>query len=83
MVRLLLDHGARVNASSDAGVTPLHEAALAGDAVLVRLLLEHGAIREMRDRRGRTPADVAAACEFGEVVAILRTPLPSLPGGGR
>jgi len=58
-VRRLLDAGARVNARQSGGHTPLHEAALGGDAEVVRLLLAAGADPETGNHEGQTPADVA------------------------
>src|SRR2546425_13007288 len=55
----LLDAGARVNARQSGGHTPLHEAALGGDAEVVRLLLAAGADPETGNHEGQTPADVA------------------------
>jgi ankyrin repeat protein len=43
MTRLLLAHGAEVNARQHGGFTPLHAAAQDGDRANVALLLEHGA----------------------------------------
>ena len=59
LMRRLLDAGARVNARQSGGHTPLHEAALGGDAEVVRLLLAAGADPETGNHEGQTPADVA------------------------
>ena len=58
LMRRLLDAGARVNARQSGGHTPLHEAALGGDAEVVRLLLAAGADPETGNHEGQTPADV-------------------------
>jgi ankyrin repeat protein len=43
VVRVLLEHGANVNAEDNEGRTPLHSAADFGTAEVVYMLLEHGA----------------------------------------
>lgn len=69
VVRLLLDHGADVNARTLAGVetgafmrdvrtrgeTPLHRAAAYADRATIELLLERGADREATDAHGDSP----------------------------
>jgi len=55
IVRLLLEHGAAVNAKEEAGVTPLHEVSWRINWKLVHLLLEHGADVNAKDKRNRTP----------------------------
>ena len=73
--RLLLRHGARLDARDGAGSTPLHIAARPWwreNAALVALLLDAGADRDARDNRGRAPAEVAAAAGFADSVALLR-----------
>jgi hypothetical protein len=57
-VRLLLDHGADVNATGANGSTLLHQSVNRGPA-FVRLLIEHGAKLDAKDSSGRTPLDVA------------------------
>ena len=69
VLRLLLDHGAEVNAKTLPGVetgafmrdvrtrgeTPLHRAAAYADRATIELLLERGADREARDAHGDSP----------------------------
>jgi len=61
VIRLLLDRGVDVNASPPGShwtFTPLHTAAIQGQAQAVGLLLEHGADRTIRDTRHQgTPLD--------------------------
>jgi uncharacterized protein len=69
--RLLLEHGADVNARQEGGGTPLHSAAFHGDRALADLLLEHGADPDARSDDGKTPADVAAEKGHDELAALL------------
>jgi uncharacterized protein len=71
--RLLLDHGAEVNAPREGGGTPLHSAAFHGDVELAELLLERGAEAVLADDEGRTAADVAAEKGHEELAARLRS----------
>jgi uncharacterized protein len=70
--RLLIAHGADVNARQAGGYTPLHEAAGNGDVELARLLLEAGADREARKDDGQTPADVADEHGHRPALDVLR-----------
>jgi Ankyrin repeats (3 copies) len=58
-VRVLLKHGADVNAAMDNGSTALIEAAGYGYADSVRLLLDAGAKPDVRDRDGYTALNAA------------------------
>ena len=57
--KLLLDLGADVNASNEAGQTSLHAAAAIGANGVVRFLVERGAGVDAKTRQGRTPLDEA------------------------
>jgi hypothetical protein len=59
--RVLLAHGADVNARSDDLSTPLHVAANFGMVEVVRVLLEHGASVGAEDGEGRTPFQLASS----------------------
>jgi FOG: Ankyrin repeat len=61
MMKLLLDHGAGVNARQQLGYTALHTAAQLGDAVMLDFLLAAGADPRATGDDGKTPADLAAA----------------------
>ncbi len=65
-VRLLVDHGAAVDAGDDDGVTPLHVAARRGEAEIVEILASANA--EVLDQGGNRPLDYAAY--FGKAEAF-------------
>jgi ankyrin repeat protein len=72
MVQLLLDHGALVTAQNQNGGTPLHDAALGGNADVVTLLLDHGSVIDERELdSGATPLMMAASMGRLEVVKLL------------
>jgi len=73
LVRLLLSHGASVNAKSKTtGSTPLHRAVSTRRKDLVRLLLKHGANVQATTYTGRTPRDIALKTKQMEIVRLLR-----------
>jgi ankyrin repeat protein len=86
VVRLLVDHGANVNARTipgretgafmrdvrTKGETPLHRAAAYGDAATIELLLASGADREARDANGDSPLSWASEhLRPGSILALL------------
>jgi cytohesin len=68
MAKLLLDHGADVNARDGQKETPLHQAA--GGAV-ARVLLERGAKPDVVSERRETPMQTAASRDRKGVIAVL------------
>jgi ankyrin repeat protein len=70
-VRLLLEHGASVNACSPQGRTALHYAAAAGFTRVVEVLLDHGADVSATDRQGATALSMARAAGKTATVALL------------
>ena len=71
VARLLLEHGADVNARINRGSTTLHVAASYGRVEVVRVLLEHGANLDAEDNKGRTPLHEAADNGRAEIVRML------------
>ena len=86
VVKLLIEHGAEVNARTlpgretgafmrdvrTKGETPLHRAAAYADAATIELLLDHGADREARDANGDSPLGWAIEhLRPGEILALL------------
>jgi uncharacterized protein len=70
-VRLLLEHGAPVNARQQSGWVPIHAAAQNGDRLMVELLLKHGADPTLANADGKTPAAVARDKGHHEISALL------------
>ena len=58
VARVLLEHGADVNACDNRNSTPLHQAVRTKRVEVVRVLLEHGASVDAEDGEGRTPFQV-------------------------
>ena len=71
LVKVLLEHGAEVNARSSQGATPLDDAALKGRVEVARLLLQHGADVKARNSYGGTPLHDAALGGHADVVELL------------
>jgi ankyrin repeat protein len=72
VVRLLLEHGADINAQDQSGRTLLHVASYGGALEVMRLLLEHGADVEVKGNDGMTALQEAADGGYDEVVKLLR-----------
>ena len=58
-VDLLLRHGASVQCSDNAGMTPLHWAAVKGSKACIKHLVEAGADLNAKEGQGKTPRDMA------------------------
>jgi ankyrin repeat protein len=72
VVRVLLEHGAKLDARNATGGTPLHDAALAGQTAVVELLLDKGAAINAKDTEGgETPLHRAASWNRGLTVELL------------
>jgi ankyrin repeat protein len=59
-IRLLLDHGADIDAQDNDHATSLHVASHYGCVKGAQLLLELGANVDLEDKEGRTPFQVAS-----------------------
>jgi ankyrin repeat protein len=70
--RILLEHGASVNARQHGGNTALHSAGFRGDRELAELLLAHGADASAKNDEGQTAADMARSRGSSQVSALLR-----------
>jgi len=71
VARLLLEHGADVNAIGKSGWTPLHVAAVNGRMAIVRLLLEHGADVDVIDNYDQTPSDRARQVGYEGIARVI------------
>ncbi|MBB5439603.1 ankyrin repeat protein [Pedobacter sp. AK017] len=71
LTKMLINAGAHVNVTQQAGFTPLHAAAQLGDVELIIILLEHGAEVDIRMEGGKLPADLAREKGFVEIAEIL------------
>jgi hypothetical protein len=58
-LKLLVEHGANVNAANDRGDTAMHGAAARGADLIVQFLADHGAKLNVKNKQNRTPLDVA------------------------
>ena len=58
-LRVLLDHGADIDAQRRSGWTALHDAADDDNLAIPKLLIERGARADIRNADGQTPLDVA------------------------
>lgn len=75
IAQLLLDHGAKLEATDWQGATPLHAAARNGHETMIRLLAERGADIHARDRNGfgaRYWAKWGGHVEAGRTLSALR-----------
>ena len=70
-VEHLLRQGANTEARSTNGVTPLMEAAEAGDISILSLLLDHGASATAKDEQGETALTKAARGGWVRIVKLL------------
>jgi ankyrin repeat protein len=73
VVKLLLDHGAEINArDQESGATPLAYAASLGRAEVVELLLDRGADAALKNIRGQTALELAEENNQKEITELLR-----------
>ena len=71
-VRMLLQHGAEVNAAGPKGRSALHYAAIGGYADSIELLLTSGADKKLQDATGLTPLDLALKKNHSQTIDLLR-----------
>jgi len=72
IVRLLIAHGAPLNARQEEGFAPLHSAAQNGSIEILNLLLDSGAEVNVRNAAGKTPLTLALAANHMDAAALLR-----------
>jgi ankyrin repeat protein len=72
VVKILLDHGANVNARNYDGMTPLMMASgMTGDAAVLELLLKNGADPKAKDHKGQTALSLAKQSGRSDKIQIL------------
>ena len=72
LIRLLLDHGASIDASDTwRGETALHDASSKGHITVVKLLLEHGANVDARSKSRWTPLHCTTMMGHPKIVELL------------
>lgn len=71
ILKMLLAHGARIDARNHIRQTPLFSAAIYDSAPAARVLLAHGAKVNARQDGGRTPLHWAALNGYCEVAKVL------------
>jgi ankyrin repeat protein len=72
-IRLLLEHGAAVDAAQAGGFTAIFSAAAANRRDLAELLIAHGADPHRKSDGGKTPADFARERGHDELAAWLES----------
>jgi ankyrin repeat protein len=71
-LKLFLQHTPSITNNRDKhGYTPLHVAAMAGNADCVRILLDAGADVQARDANGQTPIECTLKSDFGAIASLL------------
>jgi len=73
LCRLLIDHGANVNARQQGGFTPLHSAAQNGNLKMMQLFLSRGAEVNARTSQGITPLSFAKESKKEDVIRLLQS----------
>ena len=71
IAKLLVEHGALVNAEQEGGFTPLHAACQNGQAEMVKLLIEHGADVNAQSGEGRSALYFAREGSHTQVIEVL------------
>jgi len=70
-IRLIIQHGANINAQDKWGFTPLHHAIRSEQPKVIKLLIDHGVNINTKDQWGFTPLQYARQYQKTEVVNFL------------
>ena len=73
IVKLLISHGADINALDKELCTPLHLAIKANKFVITNLLLDAGAAVDIMNEKGETPLSMAKKCGWLAMFQVKRT----------
>jgi ankyrin repeat protein len=76
VARLLTEAGADLHVTDDEGRTPLHRAAITGDAELILAMIDGDADLLAIDKFGNTPLDVLLEHEHGRAIDMVRRKYP-------
>ena len=77
--RLLIEAGAALDVRDEAGLTPLHHAALNGYAECAKVLMNAHIDEGATNAAGQTALDLAVAAGQDEVAVVLRRGAPAEP----
>jgi ankyrin repeat protein len=72
MVRVLLTHGADINAQDKSGLTALMEAVIANSEETVSVLLDQGAEKTIKNNDGQTALDIALKAGNKNILTLLK-----------
>ncbi|XP_026686087.1 ankyrin-3-like isoform X2 [Diaphorina citri] len=72
MVRYLVENGANVNATTNLGYTPLHQASQQGRVLIIDLLLGAGAQPNATTNHGQTALNIAQKLGYISVIETLK-----------
>ena len=73
IMRLLLYHGANINATTTDGITSLSAACYIGNIEAVQLLLSKGANSSLKDKQGQSALDIARKYGNSDIVRAIET----------
>ncbi len=71
IVRLMVEHGADVNAQDETYLMPLHLASFSGSIKSVQALIEYGADVLAQDRRLMTPLHLASSWVSAKTASLF------------
>ena len=82
MLKMLIEKGAKLDATCHDGDTPVHYAAVQGELDCVNALAEAGCALEIKDQDGETPMNVAHKSVKKALKALVEAAREKSAGGG-